>query len=186
MGFRMVAYEGILARDFLVLIDSDPFVETYQEEPPSFPWTDGIDWHSYTPDFAVNLIDGRSICVEVKPIRKALRLPESFFSGVRKAALGAGYSAFEVWTERQMSGLAIANASLLASEHSFVVDETELHLVRRAVDSFDGLITIRELRRLSGLGRRAYRAIIGLIARRELLPVNSDVPLDDHALLRRV
>lgn len=185
MGHRMVAYEGMLARDFIALIDCDPFVESYQEEPASFPWTDGIDWRTYTPDFSVTLIDGRKICVEVKPHRRVLKFPPSFFMGISEASLGAGYSAFEVWTDRMMGAVAVANAGLLASERTFITNDSELFTIRRATDRVDSLVTIRELRRISGLGRRAYRAVIGLIARGELLPVHPHVPLDDQALLRR-
>ncbi len=42
MGHRMVAYEGLLARDFILLLEQDDAVLRYQEEPVPFRWHDGV------------------------------------------------------------------------------------------------------------------------------------------------
>ena len=185
MGYRMVAYEGLLSRDFIVLVENDPRVVSYQEEPDAFPWFDGECWHSYTPDFAVTLDDGRRICVEIKPFRRLAKLPRGFRRGVEAGAMDQGYDAFEIWTDREIGGLALANASLVASERTFIVDEAELHRMRVTVDALGGRSTIRDLRIRSGLGTRAFRAAIALVARRELVAEDHMRPLDDNAVLRR-
>lgn len=185
MGYRMVAYEGMLSRDFIVLIENDPRVVSYQEEPEPFPWFDGLKWHSYTPDFSVLLDDGRRICVEIKPYRRLRKLPAGFRDGATAGALDNGYDAFEIWTDREIGGLAVANASLIASERTFIVDDHELHAMRVAVDSLGGKATIRDLRIRSDLGQRAFRAAIALVARRELVAEDEARPLDDNAVLRR-
>ena len=57
MGYRMVAYEGLLARDFILILEQDDAVLRYQEEPAPFRWHDGVRWRRYTADFAVEIDD---------------------------------------------------------------------------------------------------------------------------------
>lgn len=182
MAYRMVAYEGLLARDFILLLEDDQAVLSYQEEPQPFRWHDGVRWRSYTPDFAVEIIDGRRIVVEVKPRKKVIALG---WDGIRPlveiGAKNAGYDSLELWTEAEINTLRVANASLIASERSFVVDEGERHTMRVVLNRFGGRGQVRELRAASGLGRRAFRAVVSMIARGEAELTNSDLPFDDHA-----
>ena len=158
MDFRMVRYDGMLSRDFVVTMENDAAVTAYWEKPASFRWTDGLRWRSYTPDYAVDLIDGRTIAVEVMPLAKVAktrflaRAPH-----IRRAAIGAGYSDFELWTDAEIERQPrLANAGLLASERSFVVDEEQLHRVRVAVRELGG----RAQRGRSAAGVRPRRAFV--------------------------
>ncbi|WP_292495333.1 hypothetical protein [Methylobacterium sp.] len=182
----MVAYEGLLARDFIILLEQDDSVLRYQEEPTAFWWHDGFRRRSYTPDFAVDLDDGRSICVEVKPLKKVVKLGwDEFRPLIEVGARAAGYDSFELWTEIEIDALGVANAALIASERSFVVDETEQHTMRMVLDRFGGLGRVRELRAASSLGARAFRAIVSLVARGEAELADLGRPFDDYALIRR-
>jgi hypothetical protein len=186
MGYRMVAYEGLLARDFIVLLEQDDTVLRYQEEPPAFRWQDGIWRRSYTPDFAVELDDGRRICVEVKPLKKVAKLGwDEIRPLVEDGARAAGFDSLELWTEIEIGALEVANAALIASERSFVVDETERHTMLVVLDRFGGQGRVRELRAASGLGARAYRAVVAIVARGEAELADPRKPFDDHALVRR-
>jgi hypothetical protein len=184
MGYRMVAYEGLLARDFIVLLENDDQIISYREEPPSFTFFDGIDYHSYTPDFDVSSLDGRRLCVEVKPLHvlTELRLYD-VYAHIKVAALESGYDAFELWTDREMGAIRVANASLLASERSFITDEDALHSMRVTIDRLGGRARIQDLRLSSNLGAYAFRAIVALIARRELSPLCPNRLLDDNAIV---
>lgn len=186
MGYRMVAYEGLLARHFILLMEQDDAVLRYQEEPTAFRWHDGVRQRSYTPDFAVEIDDGRNIAVEVKPMKRVIR---SGWDGIRPrveaGARAAGYDGFELWTEVEIDALRVANAGLVASERSFVVDEAEQHTMRVVLDRLGGQGRVRELRAASGLQARAFRAVVALVARGEAELAEPGRPFDDHALIRR-
>ncbi|MFC6789994.1 Tn7 transposase TnsA N-terminal domain-containing protein [Methylobacterium komagatae] len=96
MGYRMVAYEGLLARDFILILEQDDAVLRYQEEPAPFRWHDGVRWRSYTADFAVEIDDGRRVAVEVKPRKRVIRLGwDGFRPRIEAGARAAGYDGFE-------------------------------------------------------------------------------------------
>jgi hypothetical protein len=182
MGYRMVAYEGLLARNFMAICDADPLVISYQEEPPPFRWTDGWRSRLYFPDVAVTLSDGRVICIEVKPSKLMKR--EDFkerYLHIAVAAEAAGYSQFEIWTEEDIyAGVDLPNALLLASETTFVTDETALHKVKTAIDALGGSASIRSLRQASNLGNQAFRTIVRLIAQGVLSATDPAQLIDDR------
>jgi len=185
MDYRMVRYDGLLSRDFILNLEDDPSVVSYWEKPNAFRWSNGVRWRKYTPDYAVDLDDGRTICVEVMPLSRVAksrfldRLPFN-----RRFAIRTGYADFELWTEQEVTiQPKLANAELVGSERSFVTDEAQTHRMRVLVRERDGRASIRDLRRESGLGRQSFRAIIRLIANGELRAVNPNVPLDDNAVV---
>jgi hypothetical protein len=186
MGLRMVAYEGILVREFMALLEDDSNVVSYREAPPPFAWDDGNEGGECRCHVAVTLAEGRRIAVLVhhaKYVRKA-NLP-AIVPYLTDGAIAAGYDGFELWTEREIhAGNGLANALLVASERgTFVVDETVLHTMRNAVDRLGGHATVRELRIESNLGAAAFRAVVKLIAAGELVQVDRRAILDDHALV---
>ncbi|AYO83178.1 hypothetical protein ABID82_003314 [Methylobacterium sp. PvP062] len=186
MGYRMVAYEGLLARDFILILEQDDAVLRYQEEPVPFRWHDGVRWRRYTPDFAVEIDDGRRISVEVKPRKRVIRLGwDGIRPRIEAGARAAGYDGFELWTEAEIDALRVANAALLASERTFVVDEAEQHTMRVVLDRCGGQGRVRELRAASGLQDRAFRAVVALVARGEAELADPGRPFDDHAVIRR-
>lgn len=105
MNYRMVTFEGNLAGDYLLILDLDPDILSYEEEPLSFIWFDPISDRraSYTPDFAVHHKNGSIDCVEVRP-RIALReLTEPRVVEERTlGAKNAGYTAYKIVTENQI------------------------------------------------------------------------------------
>jgi hypothetical protein len=185
MGFRMVAYEGILVREFMALLEDDGNVVSYREAPPPFAWDDGGEGGECRCDVAVTLADGRRIAVLVhhaRYVRKANL--KAIVPHLRDGAMAAGYDGFELWTEREIhAGHGLANALLIASERTFVDDEAALHTMLNAVDRLGGRATVRELRIESNLGAAAFRAIVKLIATGALVQVDRRAILDDHALV---
>jgi hypothetical protein len=63
---RMVAWESLVERDVILLLEFSPGVLSYQEQPVLVKYHDGSDIRAYYPDFEVVFIDGQSIHVEVK------------------------------------------------------------------------------------------------------------------------
>lgn len=63
---RMVAWESLVERDVILLLEFSPGVLSYREQPVLVQYHDGPDIRAYYPDFEVVFIDGQSIHVEVK------------------------------------------------------------------------------------------------------------------------
>jgi hypothetical protein len=185
MGFRMVAYEGILVREFMALLEDDGNVVSYREAPPPFAWDDGDEGGECRCHVAVTLADGRRIAVLVhhaKYVRKADLA--AIVPYLTDGAIAAGYHGFELWTDREIhAGNGLANALLIASERTFVVDAEALHTMRAAADRLGGHADVRALRIASNLGAAAFRAVVKLIAMGELVQVDRRAILDDHALV---
>jgi hypothetical protein len=185
MNFRMVRYDGMLSREFIIALENDRRVLSYWEKPKVFRWTNGLRWKDYTPDYAVDLADGRKIAVEVMPLIQVAKtgfLNRSPF--IRRAAIEAGYADFELWTEREfVRQPSHANADLLASERSFVVDDAHVHRMRLVAREMGGRARVGDLRRKSGVGPQSFRTVIRLVAIGDLRIANSFAPLDDDAVV---
>lgn len=63
---RMVAWESLLERDAILLIEFSPGVLSYQEQPALVQYTDGYRIRDYFPDFELELANGKRVHVEVK------------------------------------------------------------------------------------------------------------------------
>lgn len=64
---RMVAWESLLERDAIYLLEFSPGVLSYQEQPTVIQYFDGLQMRDYYPDFELVLMDGSWAHVEVKP-----------------------------------------------------------------------------------------------------------------------
>jgi hypothetical protein len=63
---RMIAFESLLERDFIYLIDYDSAVEWFEEQPLSIEYLHESKLLHYTPDFHL-LESGQHVLVECKP-----------------------------------------------------------------------------------------------------------------------
>ncbi|MCG9042108.1 TnsA endonuclease N-terminal domain-containing protein [Laribacter hongkongensis] len=70
---RMVAWESLLEKDALLLVELSPGVLTYQEQPEEITYWNERVMCSYIPDLRVNLCDETSLLVEVKPVEELRR-----------------------------------------------------------------------------------------------------------------
>lgn len=62
---RMVGYESLIERDLVYLLDFDPAVATYQEQPMTISYQDGGKRRRYTPDFYL-VHHGQAYLIECK------------------------------------------------------------------------------------------------------------------------
>jgi hypothetical protein len=62
---RMVGYESLIERDFIYLLDFDPAVTAYQEQPVTIRYQDDNKQRRYTPDFHF-VRDGQAYLIECK------------------------------------------------------------------------------------------------------------------------
>ena len=65
---RMIAFESLLERDFIYLLDYDPAVDWFEEQPLSIEYLHEAQQLRYTPDFHL-LERGQHVLVECKPER---------------------------------------------------------------------------------------------------------------------
>lgn len=185
--FRLVAYESILERDFIQLLEDDDDVLSYEDRSEAVLWTDadGVE-RRYLPDFDVVKRSGIRVCVEVKPFSRIERrnlLP--LYEQVERYAVESGrFDRFEIWTDREIRRpIGLYNAELrnvgrlnrsgLACELS----------IRGALRSAGGRCTVADLRRGSNLEDEAFWAVVGSLARREIALENPRRPIDDDAIV---
>ncbi|WGD52441.1 hypothetical protein QA641_00345 [Bradyrhizobium sp. CB1650] len=185
----MVQYESILERDYIQLLESDPGVLKYSEQPKALRWSDGEHSYKTTFDFAVTRRDKTKYLAEVKPLAKVLKYElDELYGYARAAAISKGYSDLEVWTDREIRAMPrLGNAELIvSSETAFSEQAFELALLTAiaSMRRHSDRATIRELRAASKLGNAAYWQVIRMVARGQLIPVDATAPLDDRAILR--
>lgn len=184
---RMIQYESILERDYIMLAESDRAIQAYKEQVP-LAWKFGDEQFVTTFDFEVELPGERKYLVEIKPMSKVLKhgLTE-LYGHARAWAIKKGYIGLELWTDRELKALPrLANAELTVGCETSYQSEQNLLATRSAVSRLlqrRDRFTIRELRAESNIGEHAYRAAIALITQGELVAADPDVALDDHAVL---
>lgn len=67
---RMVGYEHLLEADACVLFEMSPRIASYREQPVRISFPDGDRTRLYTPDYEIELTDGRRFLIEIKPSRR--------------------------------------------------------------------------------------------------------------------
>lgn len=99
---RMVAYESLLERDAILLLETSPGVVSYQEQPTVIQYFDGQSLCDYYPDFEVVLADNSIFHLEVKTTTK-LKNPKV---ATKFAAVAAHYQekrlGFRIVTEQEL------------------------------------------------------------------------------------
>jgi hypothetical protein len=119
---RMIAFESLLERDFIYLIEYDPVVEWFEEQPLSIEYEYENRQLHYTPDFHL-FESGQHVLVECKPSR-FVETEEN----CRKFAVTREWCAERVWefrviTDQQVrSGFRLQNVKLLAQHARQEVD----------------------------------------------------------------
>jgi len=66
---RMVHHEGLLELGAAYLFEASPKVVRYREQPITICYPDGNRLRRYTPDFELTLTTGKTVLIEVKPVR---------------------------------------------------------------------------------------------------------------------
>lgn len=66
---RMVHHEGLLELDAIYHFEASPQIIRYREQPVTIHYPDGTKLRRYTPDFELVLATGKTVLIEVKPVR---------------------------------------------------------------------------------------------------------------------
>ena len=72
---RMIAWESLLERDAILLLEFSPGVVSYRHQPAVIDYSDGEQMRKYYPDFEAILVSGEVVHLEIKP-EEELRLPD--------------------------------------------------------------------------------------------------------------
>ena len=184
--YRLIAFEGTIERDFIYLIEDDDEIVSYQEQPPQFRWHDGNQYRKYTPDFKLQLEGGRRIGIEIKPlavVEKHDLIP--VYGNIRQTAVESGeYDDFQLWTDRDIrESNDLENARIRYSERHQHQESMESVIVRAAFDRLNGRARIEDLRRETGIGNRAYRAIVRMMAEGDACLENNDLFIEDNSFI---
>jgi len=190
---RQIQYESLLERDYILLLEADPHVISYREQPPPINWTDGVCHFTTTFDFEVSLSKpgdplNLKYLVEIKPAAKVrkYRLDE-LYGHARAAAISQGYLTLELWTEREIRALPrLTNAELIGTAITNYFDpshELAANTALRQLLTDTDRFTIRQFRRAFNAEQQGYRTAVRMIARGQLVPIDATAPLDDSAVL---
>lgn len=137
---KMVAFESTIERDLIYLLDFASEVISFCEQPYTIGYLDGGLKRRYTPDFHVQLADGRHITVECKP--EALVCAEE---NQRKFAAGETWAEEHGWTYQVITekavrdGCLLANVRLLTQYARHAIPTTVKHKILNVLDPSGGI-----------------------------------------------
>ncbi len=150
------AFESTLERDYLLLLDFDPAVEFYEEQPVTIKYYDsGERLHRYTPDVFVRYRNDANtkslplpVLCEVKyrdDLRQHWTEYKSKFKAARHYARERGWR-FRLITEREIRTPFLDNVKFLRQYQALAVDEAEQSmllqaLAQRPTTDVEGLLT---------------------------------------------
>jgi hypothetical protein len=179
---RVVWYESLLERDFLYLLEIDPDVISYQEQPGWIYYTLDGKRHRYTPDLLVQRRHKKQI-VEVKPKKRAEE--EKYVRLFRIAGCACekkGYE-FKVATEETIRLQPRLNIAKLLYKYS----RTPVHAQHqiRCHEFFTGRqeASLGEVIRFFASGNTEQRVVYALICR-GVLAVDPMRPLTHDCVVR--
>jgi hypothetical protein len=132
----MTAFESSLERDFFLLLDFDPAIECFEEQPVKITYHDSHGRrHTYTPDVLVRFRGDRSsttvptpVLYEVKyrdDLRQHWRDYKPKFTAACRYAGAHGWR-FRLMTERGIRTPYLANVKFLRPYRSLIVDAGHL------------------------------------------------------------
>ncbi|MBB5192294.1 hypothetical protein HNQ50_003035 [Silvimonas terrae] len=105
---RMVAWESMLERDAVLLLEMSPGIVRYQEQPARIVYADGLRTREYFPDFELTLEDGQLVHLEIK---------ES--SELAKPSIAAKYGSIAAHYRREARSFRIATELEIRREPLF-------------------------------------------------------------------
>jgi hypothetical protein len=132
---RAVSFESALERDFYVLLDFDPTVTHFEEQPVAIAYHDPVGVRrTYTPDVLVHYRpearrDHRPVLYEIKyrdDLRTHWQDYRSKFKAARRYARTQGW-VFRLITEREIRTPYLKNAKFLRQYHDRKPDHRDRH-----------------------------------------------------------
>lgn len=142
---RMIAFESLLERDFIYLLDYDARVEWFEEQPLTIEYQHEDQTLHYTPDFHV-IGAGQQVVVECKPER-FVETPDNQrkFAVAHAWCLARGWE-FRVVTDQQIrTGYRLANIKRLTQYARLSLDPMLRYRIMAVVQDTGGALTLQAL-----------------------------------------
>lgn len=142
---RMVDFESLIERDFIYLLDFDPDVVSFTEQPLTIEYEHEGKVRSYTPDFHV-IKNGQNWLVECKPQQMLRTGPNQ-----RKFAAGQTWCAargwqFEVITDEQIrQGYRLDNVRFLTQFARYPISPAVKNCIECCLIAASAPLTVAEL-----------------------------------------
>ena len=110
---RMVMFESLIEWDFLYVLDYEPSIESFEEQPLTIPYTFQDRPHTYTPDFHI-VQAGQDILAECKPAARVDQADnQRKFEAARDWCAARGWSFWIVTDQQLRSGYRLENIKRL-------------------------------------------------------------------------
>jgi len=173
---RMVAFESLIERDYLYLLDYEPEIEWFEEQPLTIEY--GYDGKvlGYTPDFHI-VEAGRDALVECKPLAFLDRDDNQRKFGVARTWCRNRGWAFRVVTDEDIrAGFRLENVKLLTRYARHVVEPGTKGRIYALLHHVQAAMSVDDLaRKVASTGfSSAAAAILSMAFHHQLL-----IPLDD-------
>ncbi len=178
---RMIAFESLLERDFIYLLDYDPAVEWFEEQPLSIEYLhEGKQLH-YTPDFHL-LEDGQHVLVECKPERFVETEENRRKFGVAQEwCQGCGWE-FRVVTEQQIrSGFRLQNIKLLSQYARQKVDSAIRSQIFASLQEARAAVSVQDL--AQAIGSPVAASIFCLAYQHEISLALDHAPISEATIV---
>ncbi|SCZ64684.1 TnsA endonuclease N-terminal domain-containing protein [Thiohalomonas denitrificans] len=138
---RKPFYESPLERDFFILLDFDPRVASFEEQPVAVHYQDDMGtWRRYTPDVLVLYKEEahkRPLLFEIKPrevLRSEWKSLERRFRAAYQVAKARGWG-FRTVTDREIRTPRLENIKFLRGYRDTPADEEACELMVQTVTS---------------------------------------------------
>ncbi len=147
---RLVAFESLIERDYIFLLEYDRDVICYKEQSLEITYRDSNRLRKCYPDFEVQR-KGRKQLIEVKQHAKLVKIlhDETTINKFNAVALycdANGYSDFKIVTDKDIrTGNALKNISLLFSYSNIIVPKDIRNAIISVLVSSDQVQTINQL-----------------------------------------
>jgi len=142
---RMIAFESLIERDYLYLLDYAPEVKWFEEQPLTIPYAYDKRLHHYTPDF--HLIEaGQDVLVECKPeVFVVTEENQQKFRIAHTWCAERGWK-FRVVTDRQLrSGFRLQNIQLLTRYARYSISPTTEGALYARLHATGSAVSMKEL-----------------------------------------
>lgn len=192
---RLLGFESLLEKDYMILLEYDDAVRNFEEQPVRIPVTaKGRRLSPYVPDVLVNFYPGRGgkerkpLLVEVKPTRYLVKHAEKYkpkFAAAKAYAAEHGWQ-FQIVTEKEIRGPLLGNLKFLREYHRFSPSSQEIAPILEAVKAAGNCTFSELLDRLcgddTGHRLRVIPVIWNLVATRRLR-TDLNVPITDQLVI---
>jgi hypothetical protein len=158
--------ESILEKKILLLLLACPDIVDIVEQPPAVTFLDekGRE-RRHVFDFLVKKRDGSTIAVDVKPSTRVARFKPTFLKIIEK--IGSYADAYVLLSEENFTRDELHNAELIQAVRRDPNPSYDDN-IRALIADMHGCVRIRDLVEESGLDGGGFRAIVRLIAAKEL------------------